>query len=333
MKYLQIGLGSMGKRRIRNLQYLKQNDIIGFDIREDRMYEAKSRYQIETVPNYDDINWDSISHVIISTPPDKHMHYAIDAVKHNKHVFIEASVLDERMEELHDLCKNKTNIVAPSCTMRFDPIIVKTKEIIESGILGKNLFVNHHFGQFLPYWHPYESINDFYVSNPETGAAREIIPFDLVYLSWLLGEPKTITAMIKNTGTLGIDINDIYSLLYTTKQGTQVHMTIDVISKTSYRYTKIVAQNGNIEIDNVAGTLAVFNADSNTWEHFTRPQFSKTVSSEEMYVNEIESFLNATKGKGIYPYSLKEDHQILKYLYLAEQASHDNKILNVPEYD
>ena len=30
MKFFIIGLGSMGKRRIRNLKQLKQNDIIGF---------------------------------------------------------------------------------------------------------------------------------------------------------------------------------------------------------------------------------------------------------------------------------------------------------------
>ena len=43
-----VGLGSMGKRRIRNLQFLKNDDIIGFDLREDRCSEASKKYKIKT---------------------------------------------------------------------------------------------------------------------------------------------------------------------------------------------------------------------------------------------------------------------------------------------
>ena len=43
MKFLVIGLGSMGKRRVRNLQYLKAGEIIGFDLREDRCQETEKK--------------------------------------------------------------------------------------------------------------------------------------------------------------------------------------------------------------------------------------------------------------------------------------------------
>jgi len=41
MKFLIIGLGSMGKRRIRCLKIIGFNDIIGYDLRKDRREEAK----------------------------------------------------------------------------------------------------------------------------------------------------------------------------------------------------------------------------------------------------------------------------------------------------
>jgi threonine dehydrogenase-like Zn-dependent dehydrogenase len=55
-KFLIVGLGSMGRRRIRSLKYLSVNDlkylsvndIIGFDIRKDRCKDAKEKYGIET---------------------------------------------------------------------------------------------------------------------------------------------------------------------------------------------------------------------------------------------------------------------------------------------
>ena len=49
-KYIYIiGLGSMGKRRLRNLQALGENKLIGFDLREDRRKEAADNYNIKTI--------------------------------------------------------------------------------------------------------------------------------------------------------------------------------------------------------------------------------------------------------------------------------------------
>ena len=49
-KYLVIGLGSMGKRRVRCLLALgiSNADIMGMDIREDRCIESKKKYGIHT---------------------------------------------------------------------------------------------------------------------------------------------------------------------------------------------------------------------------------------------------------------------------------------------
>ena len=43
MKFLIVGLGSMGKRRVRNLQRLGMTDITGFDPRADRRDEAAGK--------------------------------------------------------------------------------------------------------------------------------------------------------------------------------------------------------------------------------------------------------------------------------------------------
>ena len=49
LRFFIVGLGSMGKRRIRNLQANGEKDIVGFDIRPDRNAEAKEKYGIKTV--------------------------------------------------------------------------------------------------------------------------------------------------------------------------------------------------------------------------------------------------------------------------------------------
>jgi predicted dehydrogenase len=325
MKVLQIGLGSMGKRRIRNLQYLGYKDILGYDTRQDRLQEAKELYSIDTIDNIDSINFDNITHLVISTPPDKHSEYVLLGLKYNKHVFIEASVTDEQYTQLIETSKNKNCLIAPSCTMRFDPLNVKIKEILNSKILGKNIFLQHHFGLYLPYWHPYESIKDFYVSNKITGAAREIVPFDLVYISWFIGKPQgKISGLITKTNILDINIDDIYSLQYQTEDKCHVQFTIDVVSKKAYRTTRIVCENGSIELDTVKGELSIYNANENKWQMYTRNQLSITKSTEEMYVLEMQKFINASLGKDSWKYTLEDDLEVLQWLYSAEKDYSNN---------
>lgn len=85
MKFLVIGLGSMGKRRVRNLISLGYKDnIAGFEPREDRRDEAESKYNIKTYDSLEkamsEFNPDVF---IVSTPPNMHMHYAYLAEKNN----------------------------------------------------------------------------------------------------------------------------------------------------------------------------------------------------------------------------------------------------------
>jgi predicted dehydrogenase len=320
MKFLIIGLGSMGKRRIRNLQYLGHNNITGYDLRNDRLIQAHNLYGIEILRKLDEINFSNFTHVIISTPPDAHIKYALTFHGIGAHVFIEASVVDDDYSELIHNIEGRQNLLAPSCTMRFDPLNIQVCDWLENNRIGRALYCNHHFGQYLPHWHPYESVNDFYVSNKRTGGAREIVSFDLVYLSWFFGLPTSLSSLVDMTGTLDCEIDDIYALTFRTPKCRVVQMTVDVVSKLSYRTTRIVGEKGNIELDSVAGTLNLYDYESRNWTRLKRTDLAVTTSTEEMYVNEINSFVSASNGDGEYPYKLEDDHAILSKLYAFEDV-------------
>ena len=105
MKFLQIGLGSMGKRRIRCLKKLGYDDIIALDFREDRRKEAEAKYNVSTIDSLDKIDFDLIDIIIVSTPPDHHDEYIDLAIRHKKPVFVEASVVLGKLEKLNNLAK------------------------------------------------------------------------------------------------------------------------------------------------------------------------------------------------------------------------------------
>ena len=220
MKFLVIGLGSMGKRRIRCLKRLGYNEITGFDLREDRCQEVLQKYEIKA-----ESDWESAKQVpadawVISTPPNLHMNYAFQAVEQKKHFFTEAGVSVDRMNNLINALENSKIVGVPSCTMRYYEGPKKIKELVQNGSIGRPLFFVYHWGQYLPTWHVYERYEDFYVSKRETGACREIVPFVLEWLVDIFGIPKAISCLKDKISDLDADIDDIFqqpSLLLETK--------------------------------------------------------------------------------------------------------------------
>ena len=231
MKILVIGLGSMGKRRIRNLKALKEEDIIAFDLKEDRRKEAEEKYGIRTFAEFEDAMREKPDVFIISVPPDIHFQYQLFASKNGIHFFTEASVIDDGLDEIIDLVKEKSSIGVPSSTLRFHPAIKKIKELVDNKKIGKLCTFTHHSGQYLPDWHPWENVDDFYVSQKATGGGREIVPFELSWITWIFGEVSSVSGLVGNTLNFGKSIDDVFHALITFKSGLVAHLLVDVVSR------------------------------------------------------------------------------------------------------
>ncbi len=323
-KYFVIGLGSMGKRRVRCLVSLGVNagDIIGMDIRQDRCEEAREKYGIHIVKSEDDVDFNDIKGVIVSLPPDIHGMGVDIAVKHKKPVFVEASVM---LEETEVIKANSSSIfVAPSCTFVFHPMIKEIKKIIDSGSLGKVCNFSYHSGQYLPDWHPWEDVNDFYVSNRSTGGAREIVPYELTWITDVFGFPKSIKGSFRKTGEIGCDIEDSYAscLDYGDMIGT---LLVDVMSRYPARNLIINFQDGQIQWKWDDEKIKVYDAKTGKDTYIEQPKQPHEegyadMIGEQMYIDEIKAFVDGIEDSSNYPNSLDKDIHVLQMLNDIENS-------------
>lgn len=333
MKFLVIGLGSMGKRRVRNLLALgnTQENVAGFDPRTDRTKEA-SKYINTLYNNFDKAIEEFQPNIfIISTPPDLHMHYAFYAEKHGISCFIEASVVDaQKIIELYERTKHSNTLMAPSCTMRYYEGPKKIKELINAGTIGKVLNYNYHTGQYLPDWHPWEDIEDFYVSNPHTGGCREIVPFELTWLNDIFGEAKPLACVRRKLTDMQANIDDIYHCLFEYPKNVIGNLTVEVISRPkATREFRVLGSKGEITFSGDTNSLKYINTDMNEWEvlSFDAGTVEKQyINPEEPYIDEIRAFVQGVENlkngqKSSYPNTLLDDYNILKNLYELENLS------------
>ena len=277
-----IGLGSMGKRRIRCLQALGVENIIGFDVRQDRRTEAHfkevhvvSKLQIGLERNPDV--------AFICTPPDEHWASAFVCERAGIPFFTEASVIPITDLDGH-----------PSCTMRFWAGPRQVRTAITFGDIGRPLSFVYHVGQYLPDWHPYEDYRTFYVSKRATGACREIVPFELCWLTWCFGQVTTVMAYKGKLSDLDCDIDDVYQLLLEFDGGVRGMLQVDVLAHRAVRHFHLVGSEDDIVLD-IKG-------------------------DESFYVDETRAFLDAIQGESVWPYTYQHEARVLAVLTAAERS-------------
>lgn len=319
-----MGLGSMGKRRVRCLQALGYTNIVGYDLREDRRKEAEEKYSIKTIESLDKDLLSSFDAFIVSTPPDKHAHCAKIAIDYGKPVFIEASVILEDVKDIRSY--NKNNIyIAPSCTMRFHPMIKDITSIIKSGKYGKITNFSYHSGQYLPDWHPWESVNDFYVSNRPTGGGREIVPFELTWIVDTIGWPIETKGLFEKTIDFGPNIEDSYAfvLKYNNMIGS---MVVDVAARYATRSLIVNMELGQIQWRWDEACFNLYEVETNRWIKFNQPEVSAAAGynkniGEGMYIEELSCFINGIiSPTSSFPNTLDDDIKVLEILYDIEKS-------------
>lgn len=329
MKILVVGLGSMGKRRIRNLLKIGYTNILGYDPRQDRRKESEKIYKIKTVSTIIDALKTKPDCMLISTPPDLHYEYAKIAIKKDIIFFTEVNLLSKHVEKLIDLLKKKNLFASPSYTMHFHPVIKKLKKLLEKNIVGKPLIIHHHCGQFLPNWHPWEDYRNFFVSEKQTGGAKEILYMEISWLKYLFSDVKSVLGNVEKISKLDAPIDDVYQVLLKFKNNLLCTMTIDVLSIPSFRETKIICENGTILCNFDKGEISIYK--NKKLKNFSIKMgsvakgYGGSTPPETLYEEELKIFFKSINQKKKYPFTFKNELEILRILDAIKQSSNIKK--------
>ena len=325
MRILIVGLGSMGRRRLRNLELLGGHELAGVELQAERASAVAAEHGIPIYGSFEEgLAWGPEA-VVISTPPDRHTELALEAARHGLPFFTEASVVSTGMDELIETVQSAGVVAAPSCTMRFHPAVQTLRRLLYEHAVGRPLAVIHHVGQYLPDWHPWEDYRTFYVARRETGAAREIVPFELSWLTYLFGMPEALTGMRGRIGNLDADIDDVYSAILAFPGPLRCSLIVEVLSRPAVRLARIVTERGTLVWDWEARLVRCYRAEEDKWVDYPDPPpvpgpGGKWVA-ENMYIEEMRAFVAAVEGRADFPLTLSEDRALLGLLERIEESS------------
>lgn len=296
MKAIVIGLGSMGKRRIRLLKEHQDMEIFGIDTNQDRCSEVSTTFGIGCYPSIADaVGQEGPDCAFVCTSPLSHAGIIRECLTSGLHVFTEINLVSDGYEENMRTAREKGLVLFLSSTFLYRK---ETLAIIER-VKKQQERVNYiyHVGQYLPDWHPWESYNSYFIGNPRTNGCREIMAIDLPWLLTAFGNVKTAHAVkSKNTG-LNIDYADNYLITLEHDTGAKGVFAVDVVTRKPIRHIDVFGENLQLSWNGTADSLQEYDFEKKEMQTIQFEDAAEHVAgyaafiTENPYREEINAFL------------------------------------------
>lgn len=311
-----IGLGSMGRRRIRLLKRCRpETMIVGVDSDIKRVKNAAEEFGINTYLALEDIE-EEMDCAFVCTSPQSHAEIIKDCLEKGMHIFSEINLLQDMYDENIDRAKKRGKILFLSSTSLYKAEMRIIDQKVK--LVGKPCIYQYHVGQYLPDWHPWDDLKNFFISRKETNGCRELLAFELPWLQSTFGAIDRINVIKKKITDLDIKFSDTYLIQLEHDDGSTGNLLVDVVSRQPVRRLEILNEdlyiqwNGTpdslYEKDNESEELKQLQAD----EYIHDEKYGAFIN-EYAYMKEIEDFFAVLNGKQPL-YSFVQDKETLRII-------------------
>lgn len=317
MKIVVIGLGSMGKRRIRLIrQMFPEYGIVGVDGRADRRAEAAEAFGITCFAAASDITG-AVDCAFVCTSPLSHSAIIADCLARGWHVFTELNLVSDGYEQNMALAREKGKTLFLSSTFFYREELKYIRSRIDGSRRWNYIY---HIGQYLPDWHPWENYRDFFIGDKRTNGCREIMAIELPWLTGAFGPVREAVAVSDKMTGLNIGFDDNFMIRLTHENGNKGVLVVDVVSPVAVRKLEAYAEGSYLCWNGTPDSLIEFDAASGKVAPVSlneRAEHAEGYSAfvvENAYKNEIREFFDVVlKGKAPL-YGFEQDLKILKLI-------------------
>lgn len=320
MNILVIGLGSMGRRRVRLLKKMSSGyNIVGIDNNPNRRIQAENEMNIKTMDNLDEaLTQMKPDCAIISTSPLSHAYLIEKCLLAGCHVFTELNLVKDKYEDNINLSKKLNKVLFLSSTFLYREEICYIQNKLSN--IDCNLNYQYHVGQYLPDWHPWEAVTDYFVGDKRTNGCRELFAIELPWIIKTFGKISSFQMLRGFNTKLPIQYHDNYLLLIEHENGNKGTLAVDVISRKPVRNLEIFGEDIYISWNGSPTGLHIYDIEQkkdrlvDLYETVDKQEGYASFVIENAYENELQAFLSLIKGEGSAKYTFEDDLEILNII-------------------
>jgi len=322
MKLVVIGLGSMGKRRIKLLtgHFADNVRVCGVDTRLDRREEVEQLYDVRTYADLESaINNEQPIGALICTSPQTHPVLTLVCLEKQLHVFSEINLLLDSCENIIEQAKVRNLKLFLSSTLLYRKEIEYIQLKVHS--TSSKTHYRYHVGQYLPDWHPWESYKDFFVGNRSTNGCRELFAIELPWIIRTFGPIAHYHVVKDKISSLEIDYPDSYMVTLEHESGHKGVLHVDVVSRKAVRSLEVYSEQLHILWDGTPQGLSMYNLEAKqmesieTYQEVDQDQRYAANIIENAYLEELIAFIGEIEGQeDLARYTFADDLTTLAFI-------------------
>ena len=341
MKYLIAGLGSIGRRHMRNLLALGEKDIVLYRTRKTTLPED----ELASFPQETDLQEALAKHkpdaVVVANPTSTHLDVAIPAAEAGCTILLEKPISHSMagVDKLQAAAQKSGSKVLVAFQFRYHPGLVRAKQLITDGEIGRIVSAHVHFGEYLPGWHPWEDYRKGYAARADMGGGVVLTQcHSLDYLPWLVGKDvETAWGFTGKVSDLEVDVEDTAKIGLRFTGGALGSLHLDYNRQPPVHTFDVVGTKGSIKWDLVDGATHIYRATPSSpngrgaggegnWETYPMPDdWERNI----MFMEQMKHFVAIVHGKVEPTCTLEDGVRVQRLVASVHESQRSGRIVNL----
>lgn len=289
-KIAMVGLGSIGKRHLLNIDTVLRNKEINYEVDLIRRMDSISLDEsiekiVSCVYTEDDTIPDDYDVIFITNPTYLHYETISKFSRKSKNMFIEKPVFDETTVDIEALSLGKDGVYYVACPLRYTSVIQYLKTEVD---INKVYSTRVICSSYLPEWREGIDYRKTYSAHLEQGGGVSI---DLIhewdYMMYLFGKPKRVVNLRHKVSSLEIDCEDL-SIYIADYEHMLAEVHLDYFGRKSIREIQLFTDEETIVADILNSEVRLLKANKVISFHENRNSYQ---------IKEIENFFDILDGK------------------------------------
>jgi len=329
LRYLIIGLGSIGKRHLRNIKTIDPDGTITIWHIHTKRGEISDTSQERVVYSFEEAINPKPDVAFITSPSPAHIPIAARLARQGVDLFIEKPLSSNLsgVDELLQIQKDLGILIMVGYNLRFHPPLQILKHCIEEGKIGKITGIRAEVGQYLPEWRPGSDYRASVSARSELGGGAVLeLSHELDYVRWLAGEVTTVTAQTGRVGGFEIDVEDTADIIVRFTNGALGSIHMDMVQRSPTRTCKVTGTEGTIIWDGTNDSLLLFSIEKGEWSVLHPAQM---VERNLMYIFELEHFFTCIRERKEPLISAQDGKRVLEIALAALQSSREQRSISL----
>jgi len=292
-RVLVVGCGSIGRRHARVLRRIGVSHLAVCDpVSESRQTLQHDLGINEGYADLDDALQHGFEAVFICTPPTLHITQAELAIRSGCDVFTEKPLSHtlEGVDELIELADTAGRILMVGLCMRYHPGLLRVKQLVDAGAIGRLISARAIMGVYLPGCRPGADYRNLYISQPVGGGVVLDYLHEIDLVQWIVGAPACrVCALTGKLSDLEMQANDTAAILMGFGHRVIGEVHLDVFQRAKRRQSEFLGTDGTLIIDLADWsqcTIQIYRAEIGQWR---TEQFS--MGRDDLFRAEDREFL------------------------------------------